>query len=422
MLVEIKKISKNTTLTQKIILTLFIIFPISFILGNLAVNSFILLIGLLFAFYVVKNKRYEELNDKIFYLLVFFFISLLINLFFSDNIELSMLRVFKFIFIIFFIFAFKNLIKLNSPSFENLVSKSWLLILFVVITDLIFEFYNGYNSLGFISYMPGRLVSFFKDELVVGAFLSAFVLIILTFTHNNFKNKYISILFFLIIIFVSFIIGERSNFIRTAIMLIIFFSIVSNLNIKIKILTLLFAPIILFTILTSDICKNNKTCNSYHIRFYSQISDIFKKDGINKYLKRSIYGAHYSTAERIFKDNLIFGVGIKNFRIAGLDEKYQNKDYDLTAYGWSTHPHQLHYELLSETGLFGYICFLIFLISSIYLSFINYLKYKNHYQLSGILFIIVSVLPLLPSGSFFSTFSSSLFWINYALMVGYIKK
>ena len=44
---------------------------------------------------------------------------------------------------LFFIFAFKNLIKLNSPSFENLVLKSWLLILFVVIADLIFEFYNG---------------------------------------------------------------------------------------------------------------------------------------------------------------------------------------------------------------------------------------------------------------------------------------
>ena len=119
---------------------------------------------------------------------------------------------------------------------------------------------------------------------------------------------------------------------------------------------------------------------------------------------------------------MIFGVGIKNFRVASLDDKYENKNYDQTHLRWGTHPHQLHYELLSETGSFGYISFLIFLISSVYFSIINYLKYKNYYQLSGILFVIVSIIPLLPSGSFFSTFSSSLFWINYALMVGYIRK
>ena len=84
---------------------------------------------------------------------------------------------------------------------------------------------------------------------------------------------------------------------------------------------------------------------------------------------------------RTFKDNLIFGVGIKNFRIESLKNKYENKDYDQTAIRWATHPHQVHYELLSETGLFGYVSFLIFLISSIYLSFVNYLKYRNYYQL-----------------------------------------
>jgi len=38
------------------------------------------------------------------------------------------------------------------------------------------------------------------------------------------------------------------------------------------------------------------------------------------------------------------------------------------------------------------------------------------------LFVIVNLIPLLPSGSFFTTYSSGLFWINYAIMVGYVKK
>ena len=49
----------------------------------------------------------------------------------------------------------------------------------------------------------------------------------------------------------------------------------------------------------------------------------------------------------------------------------------------------------------------------------NYLKTKNLYQLSGIIFVIVSLLPILPTGSFLSTFTSSIFWLNFAIMCGY---
>jgi len=87
----------------------------------------------------------------------------------------------------------------------------------------------------------------------------------------------------------------------------------------------------------------------------------------------------------------------------------------------STHPHQIHLEFLSETGLFGYSIFLIFIILSIFLSIKSNLKNKNVFQFSGILFVIFSLLPLIPTGSFFSTYSSGLFWINYSLMVGYIR-
>lgn len=82
----------------------------------------------------------------------------------------------------------------------------------------------------------------------------------------------------------------------------------------------------------------------------------------------------------------------------------------------------MHFEILSETGIFGYTFFLIFILSSLYLSIKNYLKYKNIFQLSGIIYVIFYLTPILPSGSFFSTFSSGLFWINYAIMVSYIKE
>ena len=36
---------------------------------------------------------------------------------------------------------------------------------------------------------------------------------------------------------------------------------------------------------------------------------------------------------------------------------------------------------------------------------------------SSLLFIIATLIPLLPSGSFFTTYSASIFWINYGLLL-----
>jgi O-antigen ligase len=85
------------------------------------------------------------------------------------------------------------------------------------------------------------------------------------------------------------------------------------------------------------------------------------------------------------------------------------------------HPHQLHLEFLSETGLFGYFTFLIFIIYSLFLSIKNYLTTKNRYQLASILFVIASILPLIPSGSFFTSYGATIFWINYGVMISYEK-
>ena len=134
------------------------------------------------------------------------------------------------------------------------------------------------------------------------------------------------------------------------------------------------------------------------------------------------HNALYESAYKIFLDNKILGVGVKNFRNESPKKKYENKEYLLTSRRYATHPHQIHYEFLSETGLFGYLSFLIFLILSLALAINRYLKIKNLYQLSGIIFVISSVLPILPSGSFLSTFSGGIFWINYAIMCGYISK
>jgi O-antigen ligase len=88
---------------------------------------------------------------------------------------------------------------------------------------------------------------------------------------------------------------------------------------------------------------------------------------------------------------------------------------------WATHPHQVHLEFLSETGIFGYITFLLFFLYSIGTSLKYYINSRNLYQLSAILFISITLLPILPSGSFFTTYGATIFWVNFAIMITYNK-
>ena len=87
------------------------------------------------------------------------------------------------------------------------------------------------------------------------------------------------------------------------------------------------------------------------------------------------------------------------------------KEYNVNNinFGGDIHPHQIHYEFLAETGLFGYLIFLIFFIFSIFYGLLKFFQNKNLYTLSSTLFILATVLPLIPSGSFFTSFTASIF-------------
>lgn len=271
----------------------------------------------------------------------------------------------------------------------------------------------GHNIIGFSSNYEGRISSFFGEELIVGSFIHGFSLFFFSYVLINNKKNYLIFLFLVLsIILISFIIGERANFIKLlfSIIILIFFGFKSSFSKKIIPIILVFLLVITFTSLNKD----------YKIRYYSQVKEIIAKKGLETYLKNSIYGAHQNAALMIFKDYPIFGIGVKNFRIVSGDIKYENPDYLKTEARQSNHPHQIHMEFLSETGMFGYISFIIFILYSCWLGIKNYFKSKNLYLLSSIIYILSLMLPIIPSGSFLSSYSSGVFWINYAIMASYI--
>ena len=296
--------------------------------------------------------------------------------------------------------------------------------------DLLIEFYFGQNILGNKSYMYGRLSGFFGDELIAGYFYFGFIFFGFVYIYKSYNLKNIFILFlFLFIIFMSLIIGERSNFIKLSLGLSLLTFILIEIKIYKKILFVLL--IILFSVafISSDNLRS-KSLNfvkkigdeKYYVRYYEQLLPIFQKDGFEKLLKETEYGAHYDTAYQIFERHKLFGVGIKNFRLESSKPIYYNEDYFYTFNRSKTHPHQIHFELLSETGLFGYVSFLTLFIYSFYLAIKNYLVFRNSYQLCAMIFILMSLIPYLPSGSFYSSYNSEIFWVNYAIMMAYLKK
>lgn len=406
--------------SKKIILFLFTVYPIAILVGNSAINASIILISLFYLYILLRKIDVIFINDKLFLLLIFFLCSLIINLFFSNNFNLSFPRILKIFFIIFFILSFRFLLSnLSKSQIEKLYS-IWSLIFLIVIVDLLIEFFSGKNILGLISTMPGqRLASFtggdniHNSESVIGYYFYGFVLIFLSVFKKYFKNQILNILIAYSLIALSFLIGERANFIKVFLVVNIYIFLMFEINYKIK--------ISFFVILISLLVIFLKMNPTYKVRYYDQIKTIFINDGIFNYTNNSQYGAHYNVAKEIFFNNPILGVGIKNFRIESASKKYENLDHPKNHLRIATHPHQVHYEFLSETGIFGYFSFLIFIFFSLLYSLKKYLNEKNSFQLAGILFVLSSVLPILPTGSFLSTYSSSIFWINYSIMMGYVS-
>ena len=284
----------------------------------------------------------------------------------------------------------------------------------VILFDTIFETIFGSNIIGNVSPSGLRVVSFFGDELVVGAYILGLGYLIsgyLISIDSSLKVKKIiyNLILFLVPVCIFFS-GERSNFIKASIIffLMILFIKENLLVIKKKYFFLFFLVTIILTTFVNKEIYNTQTQFFKRI-VYSKNQNFFKSFENIKYF------AHYEVAWQIFKDNPVIGVGGKNFRHICSRQKYHNSEMKYRNERCSTHPHQVHFELLSEHGLIGYI----FIISLILIFCIRNFKYflikKNTLHLASILYVFFVFTPLIPSGSIFATFNATFFWINFSI-------
>ena len=80
-------------------------YPITFFIGTGVVNLIVVLLDLILIFEIFKRKKYNFFKNSTFYFLIFLWLTLLLNLYFSINVENSIGRSIGFIRYIFFVMA-----------------------------------------------------------------------------------------------------------------------------------------------------------------------------------------------------------------------------------------------------------------------------------------------------------------------------
>jgi len=392
------------------------ILPLTFFIGPTVSLINVLSLNLLYLIILFKEKNFNFKNDISFKLILILYLYLIFNSFISLNYEISLKRNLGFI-RVFLLFLGINYFFFKYPKSENFL-KIWSVIILIFCADIFLEKLSGTNILGWgadeINGVPqvygNRIVSFFKDEPIAGAYLSAFIFLISAYVLEKSKNKIFPIILLLTLFLAILVSGERSNTLKVLIGILIFISLLDFTSLKKKILIISgFFLVFLIVIGQSEYLKTR-----YLGQFYSQINS---KEKLSNFIHKSEYFKLYRSGYAVFENNFYFGVGNKNYRVEACENKKASDKYIC-----NTHPHQIYFELLSEHGFIGTLILLSIFFYLFFIILREILISRNLLQIGTFTFVLISFIPLLPSGAFFGDFNLTLFWINFSIMFACNKK
>lgn len=381
-------------------------------------NSFIICASFFFLFFYVKKKIHfdKSLNLVIFSFSLFYCYIISLSFFSTDINAALKSSISQIRFFLFFLFL------MYLPSFDEKKfygSLNYVKILLIIFcTDLIFQFIFGKNFFGMVpgGNDPARYSGFFGDELVAGTFLYfiSFPLVVdaifsLKDKDKGYKKKIFEFIFIIFATFSLVITGDRmSTLLYFSSLIISLFYFFNIKNFIYSCLAISLSIIILYFSLSNFKDRINQS--------------ILEMKNINSFSYYRLFSSSYN----LWRENIVFGVGLKNYRedcnAQKIDENTKRKTL------CSTHPHNNYLELLVETGIVGFCLFFLFLfylVSLIYKKFID--NFSNLYHLKGyVLGLIITLAfflwPIKSSGSMFSTFYMSFIWFNLGLLLNILKK
>ena len=413
--------------------TLLALIPISFIAGNLIINLNIVLVIVSTIF--LYNKKLFKI--KLFFfdkLLILFFVLIILTGLVNElelldfkkkyDMELysSFIKSLLFLKYLFFYFCLRFLCEKEDINLKFFFIASLCCVVFVSF-DLFYQYIFGHDIFGFKQEGVRKLSGPFDDELIAGSYLqrfSLFAFFTIPLFFKPFNNKYsFLIIFFLFLITFAGIILSGNRFPLILFLLSIFLTMIfekQNRKYLIKILISFFVVFFLIFSLSNTVNKNFKT-------FYNQINTIgmtvvkgdFNKASAPTYLKE--FYSFYHT----WSLNKFIGGGIKNFRL------YCHFRKDSSVHKCNMHPHNYYLEILTETGVVGFVNISIVFFILIYLSF--YKKYfkktllvNNNLIIPFIFLFLIEIFPIRSSGSFFTTGNTVYVFMLIGIIIGLIRK
>ncbi len=398
---------------------LFLSIPLLLITGPFLSDLALSLIVIFFLVYVFRNKRFEFFQNKFFYLFCIFYIYIVLNsLFQNQNFDSLKISIGYFRFGIFTL-AVIHIINNNNKILKKLYFV-FLIIFSILILDGFIQFYYGKNILGYPLSIGPRVSSFFNDELILGSYLSRFFPIffaLLVFLKKEInKVQYIfSCSIFILAEVLIFLSGERVAFFYMNLAAIFTFLAVKNFK-KLRLGLLLTSLALIFII--SLIAPNTK--HRVFLQTFDQMGLFSDKEIVFFSLQ---HNEIYKTAINISKDNLIFGVGVKNFRHNCGQEKYKTSKYSC-----NTHPHNSYVQLLVELGITGLI-FGFFILTFFFVCIFKHFRYLlrgkyyfTDFQICLISSILISLWPLAPTGNIFNNWLNIIYYFPVGILLWSMQK
>ena len=412
----------NSKILNSYFFFLFSFIPASIIIGPAISLINILLIDFSFIFLIFYKKDFKFLSNKTVKLIIFLCLYLILNSIIAKDFSMSAHRNFGFIRFGILFLAFNYFF--YNKDFVNRVLIVWMITLSILSLDTYIESIFGKNILGYGEEYGSRIVSFFKDEPIVGGYINGFYLIIIGYlfyinkdTSNRYK--YIILVFSIFFIIAIILTGERSNSIKAIFGFLLFYFFNDFFKFKEKIFSIFFL-ILIFTFLLniSDFLKLRYSGQFFKplVYFFQPNNQIQKNEIRANILKENVYIRLYQSGFEVFKKYPIFGVGNKNYRVETCSNE-KNFRYEC-----STHPHQIYFEFLAEHGLVGSMVIFFVLFNLIFSKIKTILSSKNYLQLGCLIFLSTLFIPFLPSGAFFADYNLTIFWINLSIMYAIGKK
>ena len=395
--------------------------PLLLIFSRAVADTTIVIISILFLYYSFKQIGWGWVKQK-WFLFAIFFSAYCLTINSALSIDSAETFAYAFFFLRWPIFsmALAYWILSDLKSLKKFLISLTLLLLFIIF-DTWWQFFFDQDIFGFEKYSGNRLTGPFKGNPEVGTWLAKLILLppLLLILYDKYKlqihQNYFTYAFFIIstIVFLTiFITGERMQLLLILSSILIFvFGLISEKIFSLKKISLLLilsiSIILIFAITFPETTQR---------AFFSTIEKIIN-------WRSSDYGLVWQSAYDVWMQSPLFGVGLHKYREACVNLGiYGTSHMNAIGSGNCSHPHNISLQLLSETGIFGFI---IFYLMVFYLAISSLKKYlKNSLWLPLALtfnIIFTCFLPIASSTSFFSNKYGAIIWLLIGVMLAVNK-